>query len=236
MKKFRLKQEPFDRTGLLFSLTGFLLILLCLIGCQTPGSKGLYFAKVTDASQSGMVAYYGWRGYCIEDKGITCYKDDGVLVVPLDVSISDNLNITYPQLFKDEIAQDENLNPGAAANPPHDPKIYPAAVICLICSGTLLVLAIYRVYRPQQYQDEHYTRGFLAAASTVLALLLVALSSVMYQNATEQLNETYPHLVASQGPCMILLGVAFASFFLASIALLRGVMRIDSDPEGYSAI
>lgn len=209
--------------------------LLCLIGCQTTGLKGLYFAKVTDGSVT-MSAYYGWIGYCIQDSNLECYRGDDVLVVPLDVSISDSLNATYPQLFQDEITQDEDLNPGSAANPPHNPKIYPAAVMCLICSASLLVLSVYRIYKPQQYLDEHYTRGFLAAASTVLALLLLALSSVMYQNAIEQLNETYPHLVATQGPCMIMIGMAFACFFLASIALLRGVMRMDSDPEGYSAI
>lgn len=89
MKKFRIKKEPFSRTGFFFTFLGFLLILLCLIGCQTPGSKSLYFVKVTDApSYKGtpMSAYYGWRGYCIDDGQTNCYGHD-VLVVPLGIHL-----------------------------------------------------------------------------------------------------------------------------------------------------
>ncbi|KAI9247220.1 hypothetical protein BY458DRAFT_590886 [Sporodiniella umbellata] len=236
MKGFRFKKEPYDKTGLLFGLTGFLLTLLCLIGCQTSGAKELYFAKVADES-GNLTAYYGWVGYCVDEKGSTvCDRGSELLVVPLDVAISDQLNSTHPELFKEPVSQDNALNPGSAPNPPHNPRIYPAAVMCLLSSSLLLALGAYRVYKPQNYLDEHYTRGFLAAASTVFGLLLIALSSVMYQNAIEQLNLTYPHLTASQGPGMPMIGMAFACFFLASIALLRGVLRFDSEPEGYNAI
>ncbi|CEG70138.1 hypothetical protein RMATCC62417_06087 [Rhizopus microsporus] len=238
MRKFRIKKEPFSRTGFFFTFLGFLLILLCLIGCQTPGSKSLYFVKVTDAPSykgSPMSAYYGWRGYCIDDRQTNCYGHD-VLVVPLDVSISSSLNITYPRLFTDAISPDTDLNPGAAPNPAHDPKIFPAAVLCLLCSGVSLFLGLWKWYQPHKYADQHYTRGFLAASSAVLALLLVALSSVMYQNAVYELNVMYPNLVASEGPSMIMVGVAFGSFFIAAIGLLRGVLNADMSAEGYNAI
>ena len=154
----------------------------------------------------------------------------------LDVSISNSLNITYPRLFTDAISPDTDLNPGAAPNPAHDPKIFPAAVLCLLCSGVSLFLGIWKWYQPHKYADQHYTRGFLAASSAVLALLLIALSSVMYQNAVYELNVMYPNLVASEGPSMIMVGVAFGSFFIASIGLLRGVLNADMSAEGYNAI
>jgi hypothetical protein len=95
-----------------------------------------------------------------------------------------------------------------------------------------------RVFSPRRYQDIYYTRGFLAAGCTVLALLLVILSSLMYQEAVDQLNKEYPHLIASEGPCMIMIGVAFASFMMASYCLLRGSMSMDNnvDTEGYNPI
>ncbi|KAI8056305.1 uncharacterized protein B0P05DRAFT_479135 [Gilbertella persicaria] len=219
-------------------MIGFILVLLCLVGSQTPSGRGLYFAKVTDAeSNASFTAYYGWQGYCIQEADITCYSDRSVMIVPFDVSIVSQLNTTYPRLFQDKIEQDTDLNPGAAPNPPHDPKIYPAAVLCLLCSATLLVFCILRVTVPHRYRDEHYTRGFLAWGSALLALLLLILSSTMYQNAIDQLNRAYPHLIASQGPGMTMIGCAFASFALAGYFLLRGCMSLESNhPEGYSPI
>lgn len=155
------------------------------------------------------------------------------------MAISDQLNATHPNLFTDAIPQDQDLNPEAAPNPAHDPRIYPAAVICLVCSSVLLLLCVLRVALPRQYPDQHYYRGFLAAGCTVLSLLLIILSSVMYQDAVDQLNKEYPHLIAVDGPCMTMIGVAFACFFLAAYSLLRGSMSMDSNntsTEGYNPI
>lgn len=157
----------------------------------------------------------------------------------LDVSITTQLNSSYPYLFTDPVSQDESLNPGSIPTPAHDPKIYPAAVLCLLGSAYLLVLCFMRVCTPHRYQDEYYTRGFLAAGSSVLALLLLVLSSIMYQNAITELNLEYPHLIASQGPGMTMIGACFAAFFLASYLLLRGCMSMEagsSGTEGYNPI
>lgn len=72
--------------------------------------------------------------------------------------------------------------------------------------------------------------------SCILALLLLVLSSVMYQSAITQLNLAYPHLIATQGPGMIMIGCAFTAFTLAGYILLRGCMKIDSSNDGYSPI
>lgn len=153
------------------------------------------------------------------------------------MAIVTHLNDTYPRLFKDEIQQDESLNPGSASNPAHDPKIFPAAVLCLLCSAACLVFCFYRVMLPHKYQDEYYTRGFLAWGSAVLALLLTILSSVMYEDAVDQLNLTYPHLIASTGPGMAMIGCSFASFALAGYFLMRGWMSMESsDTDGYNPI
>jgi hypothetical protein len=137
----------------------------------------------------------------------------------------------------DAVAQDSSLNPDAAPTPSHDPKIYPASVLCLLASATLVGLCILRIIQPLRYGDKYYTRGFLAAASAILALLLTILSSVMYQNAITELNLAYPHLIATQGPAMTMIGVAFCSFFLAAVCLLRGAMSdSDNDTEGYAPL
>ncbi|KAL7323983.1 hypothetical protein PS15p_210564 [Mucor circinelloides] len=241
MKKFHFKQGPFNVTGLSLALIGFLLTILCLVGCQKPSGRGLYFAKVTDAQQPAdgnpVSVYYGWQGYCIEDVKLECYSDRSVMRVPFDTAIVNHLNNTYPRLFTDEIPQDADLNPGAAPNPSHDPKIFPAAVLCLLCSASCLAFCFYRVLSPHTYQDEHYTRGFLACGSAVLALLLTILSSVMYEDAVEQLNLTYPHLLATTGPGMPMIGCSFAAFCLASYFLLRGCMSMESSSaDGYNPI
>ncbi|KAK4513664.1 L-serine ammonia-lyase [Mucor velutinosus] len=241
MKKFHFKQGPFNVTGLCLAIIGFVLVMLCLVGCQTPSGRGLYFAKVTDAQTpadgNSVSVYYGWQGYCIEDVKLECYSDRSIMIVPFDTAIVSQLNSTYPRLFTDEIQQDADLNPGAAPNPSHDPKIFPAAVLCLLCSSACLVFCFYRVLTPHKYQDEHYTRGFLASGSAILALLLTILSNVMYQDAVEQLNMTYPHLIASTGPCMPMIGCSFAAFFLASYFLLRGCMSMESSStDGYNPI
>lgn len=96
-----------------------------------------------------------------------------------------------------------------------------------------------RVCTPHRYQDEYYTRGFLAAGSAVLSLLLLVLSSIMYQDAIEELNLEYPNLIATQGPAMTMVGASFAAFCLAAYVLLRGCMSMEpggSDTEGYNPI
>ncbi|KAF1801707.1 hypothetical protein V8B55DRAFT_1473341 [Mucor lusitanicus] len=241
MKKFHFKQGPFNVTGLSLTIIGFVLAMLCLVGCQRPSGRGLYFAKVTDAQKPAdgnpVSVYYGWQGYCIEDAKLDCYSDRSVMLVPFDTAIVNHLNGTYPRLFTDEIQQDADLNPGAAPNPSHDPKIFPAAVLCLLCSAACLVFCFYRVLTPHKYQDEHYTRGFLACGSAILALLLTILSNVMYQDAVEQLNMAYPHLTASTGPGMPMIGCSFAAFSLASYFLLRGCMSMESSStDGYNPI
>jgi hypothetical protein len=86
MKKFHFKKVPFNNTGLFFSITGFILALLCLVGCQYSSGRGLYFAKVTDAQMPStgnpVSVYYGWQGYCIEDQGLTCFSDRSIMLVP----------------------------------------------------------------------------------------------------------------------------------------------------------
>lgn len=254
MKRPHLGQGPSSFLGLLLAIIGFVLTILCLVGCLRTSARGLYFLKITQASSASnpVSIYYGWQGYCIQDVTLNCQQDRSVMIVPfgknsmhhifincsilfIDVSIVDHLNSTYPQLFEDEITQDTDLNPGAAPNPPHDPKIYPAAVLCLLCSAALLLFCIMRVAVPHRYQDEYYTRGFLAMGACILALLLLILSSVMYQSAITQLNLAFPHLVATQGPGMPMIGCAFAAFTLAGFVLLRGCMNIESS-EGYSPI
>lgn len=157
-------------------------------------------------------------------------------LINLDVAITNHLNGTYPRLFTDAIEQNEDLNPAAKPNPPHDPKIYPAAVLCLLCSATLQLFCVMRITVPHRYQDEYYTRGFLAWGSAVLALLLLIISSVMYENAVDELNKVYPHLIASVGPGMIMIGCSFASFAIAGYFLLRGAMSLEPDTDGYNAI
>lgn len=86
MKKFHVRQGPFNFAGLFFSLIGFILVLLCLVGCQGPNSRGLYFAKVSNAIPathgSAIAVYYGWQGYCVEQDELTCFSDRSVMVVP----------------------------------------------------------------------------------------------------------------------------------------------------------
>ncbi|GAA5794822.1 hypothetical protein HPULCUR_000169 [Helicostylum pulchrum] len=240
MKKVNIRPGPFNAVGFFFSIAGFILVLLCLVGCLKPSGRGLYFAKVTNAAPladgSSVAFYYGWQGYCVEDTELKCYADRSMMVVPFDVVITTQLNESYPELFTDPITQDEALNPASTPSPAHDPKIYHAAVLCLICSSVLLGLCLLRTCSPYSYQDEYHSRGFLASGATVLALLLLILSSIMYENATEQLNLEYPHLIASIGPALTMIGVGFACFTIAAYSLLRGCMTTDSSSEGYSPI
>jgi hypothetical protein len=87
MKKFPVKHLPLDFIGLFFSMTGFIMVLLCLVGCIYDSGRGLYFLKVADSqptANASMTAYYGWQAYCIDDinLGLNCYTDRSVMVVP----------------------------------------------------------------------------------------------------------------------------------------------------------
>lgn len=138
----------------------------------------------------------------------------------------------------DAITQDASLNPDSAPTPSHDPKIYPASVLCLLASATCILFCVLRITQPLHYSDKYYSRGFLAAGSAVLALLCTILSSAMYQDAITELNLEYPHLIATQGPAMTMIGVAFCSFFLGAVCLLRGAMSNsdDNETEGYAPL
>lgn len=146
-------------------------------------------------------------------------------------------NETYPQLFTDEVELDQDLYPLAAPNPVHNPKVFAASVLCLLCSGAALVIGLLVIVMGYRFPDTHYSRGFFAWAAAVLALLLIAQSCVLYQNGAQMLNLTYPHLIASLGPGLPMIGVAFACFVLAGFAYLHGCFNKDEAIEGgYSAL
>lgn len=92
-----MRQGPYNALGLFFALTGFILVLLCSVGCLYPSGRGLYFTKVTDAvapsNGSVVTAYYGWQGYCLQDQDLECFHDRSVMHVPFGKSIS---NIWMP--------------------------------------------------------------------------------------------------------------------------------------------
>ena len=59
----------------------------------------------------------------------------------------------------------------------------------------------------------------------------------MYQDAVDQLNLAYPHLIATTGPGITMIGCSFASFALAGYFLMRGWMSIESSgTDGYNPI
>jgi hypothetical protein len=86
MEKLHIRQGSFNRSGLLFALTGFLLVLLCAVGCLYPSGRGLYFLQVTDAvapsNASALSVYYGWQAYCLKETKLECFVDRDVMQVP----------------------------------------------------------------------------------------------------------------------------------------------------------
>ncbi|KAI9319806.1 hypothetical protein BX666DRAFT_1916482 [Dichotomocladium elegans] len=239
---FRLRPSRRNYLGLLLVLTGFLLILLCLIGSRTSTDKGLHFARLTERPAGSLAIYAGWQGYCIERSvgDISCYSDSRIMTMPFDVTVVNMFNGTFPALFQDPAEQDSDLNPMALPNPPHDPKIYPASVLCLLTSGASVAAGIVFVLRYPRYQDKYFSRGFLAWGSAVLALLLLAQSTLMYQNGVKELNLVYPHLEAVVGPNLTLVGVAFACFAVAGYLLLHDVFKSSDEEsalgEGYNPL
>ncbi|ORY95881.1 hypothetical protein BCR43DRAFT_441187 [Syncephalastrum racemosum] len=175
------------------------------------------FASITANPPGPLTIYLGWQGYCIDDKSTTtCYSDDGVMMLPFEVTVAEKFNGTYPELFKDENAPAED--PG----PSHNPNIYAASVLCLLCGGGAWAVGALCMVFYRRFTDTHYARGFLAWGAAVLALLLLAESSVMYQSGVESLNTTYPHLIAAEGTGMPMIGVAFATFVIAGYTYLHG--------------
>ncbi|KAF7727640.1 hypothetical protein EC973_007298 [Apophysomyces ossiformis] len=148
------------------------------------------------------------------------------------------LNDTYPRLLKDPIEQDASLNPLATPTPLHNPKIFPAGVLCLLCGGAALLIGIARTAFYRYVQDEHYSRGFLAWGASALSLLLVAQCSIMYQNGVQELNTVYPHLEATEGPGLPMIGVAFAAFTLAGFTYMHGCFAKDdvAIEDGYNPL
>lgn len=129
-------------------------------------------------------------------------------------------NATYPELFTDSVAEDDGAT---EPDPPHDPKIFAACVLCLLLSGVSIVLYVLKFIHRKKFQDEiYFNRGFLLAGSSACALLLIALCTVIYSNAVNHLNSTYPHLSADLGPCVTMIGVSFMVFLIAAVLLLQG--------------
>lgn len=86
-RKFKIRIRPSKRNyiGLFFSLVGFLLILLCLVGSRTASGKGLHFARLIERPAGPLTIYIGWQGYCVEQgstSNVECSTDDGVMMMP----------------------------------------------------------------------------------------------------------------------------------------------------------
>lgn len=88
-KRFRLGSEVSNVLGLVLSVIGFVLTVLCLVGCLRNSAQGLYFLKVTDAtppaSGQSVSVYYGWQGYCIEEVTLNCQQDRSIMIVPFGI-------------------------------------------------------------------------------------------------------------------------------------------------------
>ncbi|ORZ13999.1 hypothetical protein BCR42DRAFT_329922 [Absidia repens] len=214
-------------------MVGFILILLCLVGGFTSSSQGLHFAKIQG---SNVTATFGLLGYCTEQAShITCQRDDAVKLMPFMETVPNILNDTYPNLFTDSETPDADVYPESVAQPNHDPRIMAACILCLICGGAAMAIGICKIVFYTRVQDESYTRGFCALGAAVVALLLVAETTVMYSNGIDFLNMMYPNLQATAGPGMILVGIAFMVFFLSSMAYLQGCFS-NNDDEGYEML
>lgn len=146
------------------------------------------------------------------------------------------LNSTFPDLFSDETTLDEAVYPSSVAQPSHDPRILAAGIICLICSGAAVAIGFCKIIFYTHVQDKSYMRGFCALGASVIALLLVAQTYVMYHNGVEMLNLKYPNQQATEGPGMIMVGIAFMVFFLSSVAYLQGCFSSNGDNEGYEML
>jgi hypothetical protein len=146
------------------------------------------------------------------------------------------LNDTYPYLFTDAETPDSSVYPETVAQPTHDPRIFAACILCLICSGAAMVIGMCKILFYTHIQDASYTRGFLGVGASVLSLLLVAESTVMYKNGVNYLNLIYPNLQATEGPGITMIGISFMVLFLSSMAYLQGCFSSNDDTEGYEML
>lgn len=103
-------------------------------------------------------------------------------------------------------------------------------MLCLLSGGGAWVVGALCMVFYRRFSDTHYARGFLAWGAAILALLLLAESSVMYQSGVSDLNTMYPHLVAEEGPGIPMIGVAFAIFVISGYTYLHGCFS-DGDEE-----
>lgn len=212
--------NTFEIAALILALTGFLMVFLSVISNANVHLQSLYFLKISDPSDNTSITF-GLYNYCITEgnSSTECYEDDSIMTVPYDINIVNMFNATYPELFTDSVAEDEGADP----KPPHDPKIFVACVLCLLFSGVSIVLCFLKFIYRKKFQDEvYFNRGFLLAGSSACALLLIALCTVIYSNAANDLNSTYPHITADLGPCVPMIGVSFMVFLIATVLLLQG--------------
>jgi hypothetical protein len=141
------------------------------------------------------------------------------------------LNNTLPSLFLDPVTLPEGVFPLAVAQPNHDPRIFAGCIICLICSGLAVALGAGKIL--WYVQDSSYLRGFMAMMAAVVALLLVAETAIMYHGGVELLDRTYPHLLATEGPGITMMGTSLLLFGLSSAAYLQGCL---SNENGYGMV
>ncbi|KAI8089143.1 uncharacterized protein BX664DRAFT_296659 [Halteromyces radiatus] len=235
--KFRIRVRPtrWNYIGLILSLAGFILVSLCLVGGISSNGHSIHFVKIQG---NNVTATFGLLGFCIEQNHeLNCQRDDAVKLIPFAVTVPTVLNDTYPNLFTDAITPDSGVYPQTVAQPSHDPRILAASILCLICGGAAILIGLCKVVFYTHFQDESYTRGFCAMAASVMSLLLVAETVVMYQNGAAELNLIYPHLQATLGPGMTMIGISLLVFFLSSVAYLQGCFSSNgTSDKGYELL
>ncbi|KAG2175334.1 hypothetical protein INT44_007822, partial [Umbelopsis vinacea] len=194
------------------------LVFLCLFSCNSPSMLRIYFLKFTSGA---IEVYYGWRYHCIVQAGQTACYFDNVILYPIDTFTANLFNATYPQMFADQITMDPDTQPLFTATPLHNPQIVAAAFLCLICSISAPLVAIARV-TTKKVEDKAYARGFLALLGAALAMILLTLVSMLYDNGQQILNLEFPHIQAETGNGKSIVGITFGLLFAASALLLRG--------------
>ncbi|SAL98961.1 hypothetical protein [Absidia glauca] len=228
--RIRLRPTRWTHFGLLLSLGGFILVLLCLAGGLQPVSQAIHFAKIQGEN---VTVTFGLLGYCLHGNaaGWTCHQDDAVKMIPFLVTVPTLLNDTHPSLFVDPVTLPEGVYPLAVAQPNHDPRIFAGCIICLICGGLAVALGAGKIL--WYVQDTSYLRGFMAMMAAVVALLLIAETTIMYHGGVELLNLTYPHLLATEGPGITMMGTSLLLFGLSSAAYLQGCLSYEG---GYGMV
>ncbi|KAI9299603.1 hypothetical protein BJ944DRAFT_172146 [Cunninghamella echinulata] len=208
--------------------------MLSTVGGYSKTGQDLYFTKIHG---NNITITFGMLGYCIQEKDtLQCIKDDTVKMNPNIETIPGLLNDTYPYLFTDAVTLDADAYPNSVSQPRHDPKIFPAAILAIICGGCSIIIGLLKVLFYHKVQDEHLSRSFFAWGAAVLSLLLIALTSVKYDEGNELLNLVYPHLNATLGPCTFMVGVSFAAFFLSGLSYMEGCYSSDPTDEGYEIV